>query len=346
LTGPATPEKAQRRPPARHAPALRRGAAAAPTDERVRAEIRRILDASVADLPSPGAGARDPLQAAAQKQREEDAKVRALHQMAAAMDAACTAQGVPAEHEASVAQTGVGRYYGSVSEFAQDPASDRAGLEETNCILFQMKPVETYVLSLESVGELPQGTWDRVRRATEDARGAWRRQRGKGVVPGTEVPVGRDTMLMQQLRAQAGFVTVLVDRGEEWGSKKLSLPRAVKAAGNQYPPTAHLVQGADTGQALDVRTQVDFVFSRSKADQAKALAWLEKLPFAIVTQDYGNHTLVLSYGIVQDSHWGGEPTDEQAGRPDKVFGSTPIATYLAAHEHALFAVPSGFAPPK
>jgi hypothetical protein len=266
------------------------------------------------------------------------------------MEAALTTVQVIREHEEQLEKTGTGKYYGTTSDFANNPKSDKTGLEECNCILYQLKPIEAYVRDLERSGELPKGTWDEIRAATEDARGS--RLDEKGEKKSDPVPVGRDTVLMEQLREKVNFSTVLVDRGgtalvRNARGKFVEKPlaRSVEQAGGQYPPTADLVEGEDTGKTLDVRLTIDSIFKNTKADKAASLKYLNELPFALVTQDFGHHTLVLSFGQVYEARWGAEPNELEKGKSDPMFKVTPLAKYLASQDNLVFAVPPGREPP-
>ncbi|HMV56102.1 MAG TPA: SpvB/TcaC N-terminal domain-containing protein [Nitrospira sp.] len=243
---------------------------------------------------------------------------REMHLKAAALEGAMTTQSIVTEHETLVKTTGKGKYFGSKSHFAKDPKSDRSNLEECNCILYQMKPVDAYIQNLEAVGEVPKGTWDLIRSVTEDSD-------------------RRDTVLMEQLRVNAGFRTLLVDRGEMVG--KYTLSRAVERASGLYPPKSDPVTGLDSGAPLDVRTHIDVTFKNTKKDRTKALEYLSSLPFAIVTEDYGNHTLVLSFGVVYEAHWAAEPTEQDQGKPDPMFERTSLDIYMKTHKNLVFAVP-------
>ena len=272
----------------------------------------------------------------AKKYVNSDTYERDFYYKASAMEAAEMTLTVPEKHEKALEERGVGLFFGTKSWYAVT-GKNPDNLEEMNCILYQMMPVEAHVRYLESVGELPEGTWESVRAATEDGRGPRLTERGEEE-PNSDVPVGRDTVLMQKLREKVGYKTVLVDRGQMLFG--VSLPKAVKAAGGMYPPKVKTVRGADSSQPIDVRTKIDRVFKNTKADRAAALEYLSSLPFAIVTQEYGYHTLVLSFGKVYEAHWETEPTECGA-----MFEATPLADYLKTQPHVTFAVPPGYEPP-
>lgn len=257
-----------------------------------------------------------------------------IHLQAAALDAALETLLVPTTHNKLLEETGEGTHFGSESDFAKNPNSDKTGLIECNCILYQFEPLELYFKSLEEGGELPVGTWNTTRSFAEDARGPWI-ENGK-VKKATDVPVARDTALMQKLREMANFTTVLLDRGELYGDG--TLKSGVKAAQGNYPPIVHPVVGVDSGKRLDVRTPIDIVFENSQADQAAALDYLNNLPFAIITENYGYHTRVLSFGMVYEAHWAIGPNDKN----NPLFESTTLSRYLSSQKHVVFAVPPGY----
>ena len=218
---------------------------------------------------------------------EEEKKEDAL--VVAAQEAAQETESLYSDNLQSLDTKGIGNYYGSMYDCTRDPACDN--LEEINCISFQMKPVEAYIRNREASGSLQEGTWDAIRKATSDSRGKMLRNGKK--INNTDVLVGRDTVLMEQLRTRAGFTTVLY------------MPQSEEKV-THYPSKAYRVKGADTGKKIDVRAKVDYIFTDRKA----ALAYLKELPFAILAGHFGMHTLVLSNGWVYEAHWAAGPTGE------------------------------------
>jgi len=278
----------------------------------------------------------------------------------AALTAARKTEAIVSEHEKQVATRGVGTFYGTNSVYAQrnqkkkrskaelatlaedlkalaaaKKENPQLDLTATNCILFQMSPLETFLLEQEASGRLAKGKWAEIKEATKASSGK-QLKNGKAE-PGSNVSVGRDTVLVEQLRKKADFKTVLVDRGDTFGRR--SLPKAVEAAKGVYPPKADLVQGANPKEKLDVRTGIDKIFRNTRADRAAALTYLSSLPFAILMEDYGNHTLVLSFGVIYEAHWRAGPRNRM------LFERRDLSKYLASQKHLVFAVPPGYPPP-